>query len=173
MSTISAPTLPQDRPLASPIQQTAEYLCEYIDAVLGAFQVGAGILEGVDSPITHDIARRLIWKEVRYALERLEARPDGDEWEIGSQTLRIRVAGKDAGSILAAIRAAAEGCGCSRTTRCSARCIGARKEGDPTVVYATIAPVSTLDAAAVFLAELTKAELGCTVRDWAYGTLVI
>lgn len=118
--------------------QAVEHLKAYVSTVLDAFHKGSG-LEG--APITLEIAKLLIWKQVQAAFE--GERPDG--------VLFVRVAAARRSSIIGFL---------DQTYIISVRCLGPRGEGDQHVAYCWL---EARDLKAVFtLAD----ENECTIRDW-------
>lgn len=141
--------------------QAGEHLINYIDLVLEAFQSGTGIRNNAPEPITIDIARRLIWSEIRRTMRNLvEDLGSGVDAEQLSKQLWMRLDGPNSTAILNAVNKIGG-------VAWSVRCHGAREDGHLTVAYALAAPVrNAVDAAAV-LQVLQDSGIG--VRDWTLG----
>jgi hypothetical protein len=140
-----------------------EHLKSFIDQVLEAFQHGTGILNNMPEPITHDVARRIIWAE----LQRVFGGLDTADWS--TNYLWMRLTGPGLSTILSALEKA------PGVVSASFRAYGARKPEDKDVAYAClqIAPCSEekpdilLQVRAV-LEHLWKHDV--TTRDVTLGT---
>lgn len=131
----------------------AEYLVAYVDRVLEAFQVGTGMLNNAPEPITLDIARRLIWNEIRKTIFSLD-----DGGVVNSLWLRLDCEADIALEVLDA----------SNAVTWTIRCFGPRKPEDHTVCYAVGFPLDNLAQVRAILTRCKNAQIG--VRDWTYGT---
>lgn len=136
--------------------RAGEHLVSFIDSVLEAFQTGSGIRNNAPEPITLDIARRLIWNEIRRTMQGLVEGSSATDLP----RLWMRLDGPDGPTILNALNKV----NCVTWT---VRCYGAREEGHTAVAYAVAEPVrNTVEAAAV-LGTLCGTGIG--VRDWTLG----
>ena len=124
-------------------------LQDYVDKVLDAFQGGSGIRDGAPEPITLDIARRMIWDELRRVIFGLLE---------GKQAclLEMRISGGSTDEILAALL----------DVKAHLRVLGPRREGDLSVVYATVPVNKTWEAYNIYR-KLTQA--GLHIRDLSVG----
>lgn len=141
-----------------------EHLKQFIDQVLEAFQHGTGVLNNMPEPITHDVARRLIWAE----LQRVFGTLDTSDWS--SSYLWARLAGKDGMPHILAVLDRVPG-----VAGVSFRAYGSRKPEDGDVVYACIQLVSRteeqpdiLGQARAVLEYLWKHDV--STRDVTLGT---
>lgn len=125
-------------------------LNDYIDRVLEAFQTGTGIRNGTAEPITLDIARRMIWGEVSRVVTALLERQESES------ALELRISGASTLEILVALNG-----------NWQIRVLGPRREGDTSVVYASIAPVNSVAEARKIVSDLKAA--GLEVRDLSLG----
>jgi hypothetical protein len=104
-----------------------EHLCGFIDLVLEAFHTGEGLMNNAPEPITIDIARRLIWSELRRVIGDLDG-SGGLSWCLW---LRIQPPPDiDFKTILPVLEAA------PNVEHWQYRVFGPRKPGDSTVIYA-------------------------------------
>lgn len=123
---------------------TAEYLCDFVTQVLDAFHTGEGFADKEFVDIA--MAQKIIWQEIHRVLAQAPQAP----------FLWLRVEGPDAVTIWRALMSWPTATG---------RCIGPRREGDPTVIYATIVPpMPTPD---VIVEQLTAK--GLKVNRWFLG----
>lgn len=138
-----------------------EHLVGYVDLVLEAFQSGVGIRNNAPEPITIDIARRLIWSEIRRTMRNLvEDLGSGVDVEQLAKQLWVRLDGPDGTAILNALNKIGG-------VTWSVRCYGGREEGHTAVAYAVAAPVRNAVDAAAMLQVLKDSGIG--VRDWTLG----
>lgn len=142
----------------------SDHLVGYIDSVLEAFQSGVGIRDAAAEPITIDIARRLIWSEVRRTIRNLVGDVgNGVECATLAQQLWLRLDAADSSAILKAIQLV------PAQYQWTLRCAGPRAAGHVAVTYAIASPVDSVAAAQVIIDTLTIGG-GVGVRDWTLGS---
>lgn len=140
----------------SPFMLAGEHLVDFIDKILEAFQTG-GRRDAEREPLTLDVARRIIWSEVRRTVQRLSE--NSDQWG-GERCLWLRIEGKTADEILAV-------CAEMLDKVWAFRAYGPRGQSDTTVIYAVAQPVVGSEEARQILERLTTR--GLSVRDFTLG----
>lgn len=134
-----------------------EYLTDCLDKVLEAFQAGVGISDARPDPITHDVARRLLWREIRRTLDGLVDDAPPPEHKLW---LRISCAGPDATRVVLACLAPEK--------NWHVKHLGPRGDAcDEHVFYAVGSPFENIQEVHGFIDVLVAH--GCTVRDFNYG----
>ena len=138
------------------LTSAGEYLVDFVDKVLEAFQAGTGIRDGAPEPITHDVARRLIWREVRRTFDALT---DDAPMPRRKLWLRISRAGADSAAVVFKTLDA--------TKNWHIKHLGPR--GDDAVEYVFYAVGSPFEIEEVHGVIEALENAGCEVRDFNYG----
>lgn len=133
-----------------------EHLCGFIDLVLEAFHTGEGLMNNSPEPITIDVARRLIWSELRRVIGGL----NDAEYLTSCLWMRIQPpSDTDFRSVLPVLEAA------PNVDHWHYRVFGPRKPGDSTVIYA----LAETDGKGVLPYLWINLPAGTTIRDIQLG----
>jgi hypothetical protein len=141
---------------SNPHAAAVEHLGGYIDLVLEAFHTGEGLVNNAPEAITIDVARRLIWSELRRTIGGLEGAADLS-WCLW---LRIQPPAGITFKEILPILEDAPNVDCWHY-----RVYGPRHPGDPTVIYA-LAEASDYGILQYLWAHLPD---GTTIRDIQLG----